>query len=197
MTASSLHDTPTDVGNVHAVARALAAETAYPRSAIDWANHADAVTAITVAPRPKATRLVVIDQQPVDMSWRDGTEACRDSSPALFYPSVGEHGFHVEQAKAICRQCPVLDACRKHGIGHEYFGIWGSLTEKERRAERRRLSPVVDNANRRRADASRKPIAHGTDGGYRQHQQRGEEPCDGCRAAHANKTRQDRRKRIA
>ena len=137
-------DTPADVGNVHAVARALAAETAYPRSAIDWANHADAVTAITVTPRPKTTRLVVIDSQPVDMSWRDGTEACRDSSPALFYPEKNNEGGVIAKAKLVCSRCPVLDACRRHGIDHEHHGIWGGMTEGERRAERQRLSPVVN-----------------------------------------------------
>ena len=143
MTARSFHDTdtPTDVNNVHAVARALAAETAYPRSAIDWANHADAVTAIAVAPRPKARRLVVIDSQPVDMSWRNGTEACRDSSPALFYPEKNNEGGVIAKAKLVCSRCPVLDACRRHGIEHEHHGLWGGLTESERRAIRR--SPRV------------------------------------------------------
>lgn len=39
-----------------------------------------------------------------------------------------------EECKALCRQCPVVDACQKFSIVTEQeFGIWGGLDEKERK----------------------------------------------------------------
>ena len=40
----------------------------------------------------------------------------------------------VEQAKAICAQCAVRQACLEHALAsRERDGIWGGATEKERR----------------------------------------------------------------
>lgn len=40
-------------------------------------------------------------------------------------------------AIAICYTCPVVAECREHGISHEAHGIWGGLSENERRRARR------------------------------------------------------------
>jgi len=38
-----------------------------------------------------------------------------------------------ERAKAICAECPVIEACRSHAIAvRENYGVWGGLTEDER-----------------------------------------------------------------
>lgn len=40
----------------------------------------------------------------------------------------------VTQAKTICSTCPVVVACREYGINtQEPYGIWGGLTQPERR----------------------------------------------------------------
>ncbi|MFI0898105.1 WhiB family transcriptional regulator [Streptomyces sp. NPDC020983] len=67
--------------------------------------------------------------------------ACRDEDPELFFP-VGTSGpalLKIEEAKAVCRRCPVMDACRSWALetGQE-AGVWGGLSEDERRAVRRR-----------------------------------------------------------
>lgn len=56
------------------------------------------------------------------------------------------------------------------------------------------LEAVTAEENLRRAREHRgpRPISHGTDGGFRTHKRRGDEPCLPCREAHRAKRRQDR-----
>ncbi len=44
----------------------------------------------------------------------------------------------LRDAKAICNACPVITACAAYAIPLPLYGIWGSLTEGEREALRRR-----------------------------------------------------------
>ena len=72
------------------------------------------------------------------VSWHD-VAACRDADPDLFFPigTVGPALHQVEEAKRICRSCPVCPECLAwaldHGVGS---GVWGGTTEDERRALR-------------------------------------------------------------
>ena len=38
------------------------------------------------------------------------------------------------KAKAVCAECPARDACLGWALEHSEYGIWGGLTEDERRA---------------------------------------------------------------
>ena len=72
--------------------------------------------------------------------WSD-LAACRDIETDLFFP-VGDSGpalRQVEQAKAVCARCPVIQECLTVALrtGQEH-GIWGGETAEERRATRRR-----------------------------------------------------------
>lgn len=73
-------------------------------------------------------------------SWRHRA-ACRDEDPELFFP-IGNTGpalLQIEDAKAVCRRCPAIDACRNWAIDtDESAGVWGGLSEDERRAMKRR-----------------------------------------------------------
>jgi len=69
--------------------------------------------------------------------------ACRSAEPELFFP-VGNTGpalFQIEEAKAVCRRCPVLEECGQWALatGMEH-GVWGALSEDERRAMKRRAA---------------------------------------------------------
>ena len=70
--------------------------------------------------------------------WRERA-ACRGENPELFFP-VGTSGpalQQIEQAKAICRRCPVVAECLAAALEHgEDAGIWGGLTAEERRVIR-------------------------------------------------------------
>ena len=76
------------------------------------------------------------------MDWRH-TAACLDEDPELFFP-IGNTGpalLQIDEAKAVCRRCPVVDTCLKWAIetGQD-AGVWGGLSEDERRALKRRTA---------------------------------------------------------
>ena len=76
------------------------------------------------------------------MDWRHEA-ACRREDPDLFFP-VGTGGpalLQIEEAKAVCRRCPVLNECLKWALqGGLEMGVCGGLTEDERRAVKRRTT---------------------------------------------------------
>lgn len=63
--------------------------------------------------------------------WEERAE-CRQADLTDFYP---EHGNRSPaRAKRVCRRCPVRDECLETALRNdERFGIWGGMTEKERR----------------------------------------------------------------
>lgn len=69
--------------------------------------------------------------------------ACRDEDPELFWP-IGNTGpalVQIEQAKAACRRCPVIAHCGQWALEtNQDAGVWGGLSEDERRALRRRAN---------------------------------------------------------
>lgn len=69
------------------------------------------------------------------MTWRD-LAACRGSDWDLFVPVRGEP---VLEAKEVCRGCVVREDCLEYALANgEKFGIWGGMSERERRRIRRR-----------------------------------------------------------
>lgn len=46
-----------------------------------------------------------------------------------FFP---ERGTSAAPAKSICAVCPVIEPCREFGMSQK-FGVWGGLSERERR----------------------------------------------------------------
>ena len=60
---------------------------------------------------------------------------CLDADPETFFP---EKGGSTREAKRICASCPVQAECLEHAlVNDERFGIWGGLSERERRRLRR------------------------------------------------------------
>ena len=67
-------------------------------------------------------------------SWQDYAN-CLGVDPDLFFP---ERGASTREAKVVCRGCVVREECLEYAITHsEKFGIWGGLSERERRRIRR------------------------------------------------------------
>ena len=61
--------------------------------------------------------------------------ACRGLDPNLFFPERGES---VKEAKAVCARCPVRAECLQYALdNYKNVGIWGGLSERERRRLRR------------------------------------------------------------
>jgi len=73
--------------------------------------------------------------------------ACRDEDETLFFHPEGERGSarrrRAAAAKAICATCPVIKQCREQSLTvREPYGVWGGLSEDERRALKRREARV-------------------------------------------------------
>ncbi len=69
--------------------------------------------------------------------WRD-TGACGGhDDPDIWYAGMNgvEARAHTYEAQAICRGCPVLEECGGWALDRrEPWGVWGALTEGERRS---------------------------------------------------------------
>jgi WhiB family redox-sensing transcriptional regulator len=73
------------------------------------------------------------------VSWRDEA-ACRHADPDLFFPvaATGPALRQIDQAKRVCRACPVQASCLTWALDHGVAtGVWGGTTEDERRSIRR------------------------------------------------------------
>ncbi|GAA3601072.1 hypothetical protein GCM10022237_39610 [Nocardioides ginsengisoli] len=56
---------------------------------------------------------------------------CAQTDPEAFFP---EKGGSTRDAKKVCEGCPVIAECLAYALDHnERFGIWGGLSERERR----------------------------------------------------------------
>ena len=69
--------------------------------------------------------------------------ACRTEEPAQFFPDGSTGGWLpvIDHAKKICAICPVLATCRTWALEtRQTYGIWGGLTEQERRRVHNRLA---------------------------------------------------------
>jgi WhiB family redox-sensing transcriptional regulator len=74
------------------------------------------------------------------MDWRHRA-LCRDEDPELFFPigTTGPALVQIEQAKAVCHRCPVTQSCLEWALAAgQDSGVWGGLSEDERRALKRR-----------------------------------------------------------
>ncbi|MGH9895623.1 MAG: WhiB family transcriptional regulator [bacterium] len=61
---------------------------------------------------------------------------CRNVDPDLFFPisNLDASQEQIEEAKAICGVCDVREHCLRSSVeSGEQFGIWGGLTEDERK----------------------------------------------------------------
>ena len=69
-----------------------------------------------------------------DLAWQDGA-ACKDTWDDTWFP---EKGASTRWAKRICGQCEVRSECLEYALAsNEQWGVWGGLSERERRQIRR------------------------------------------------------------
>jgi WhiB family redox-sensing transcriptional regulator len=66
--------------------------------------------------------------------WQDRA-LCAQTDPEAFFP---EKGGSTREAKRVCRGCEVRAECLDYALENdERFGIWGGLSERERRRLKR------------------------------------------------------------
>lgn len=82
-------------------------------------------------------RPVASDDESNPLAWQ--TDAlCAQTDPEAFFP---EKGGSTRDAKRICATCDVKAQCLDYALHNdERFGIWGGLSERERRRLRRTRS---------------------------------------------------------
>ncbi|HHW83759.1 MAG TPA: WhiB family transcriptional regulator [Actinomycetales bacterium] len=69
------------------------------------------------------------------LAWQDRA-LCAQTDPEAFFP---EKGGSTREAKRVCSSCEVRSECLSYALQNdERFGIWGGLSERERRRLRRR-----------------------------------------------------------
>ena len=69
-----------------------------------------------------------------DQGWQEQA-LCAETDPEAFFP---EKGGSTREAKKICTGCEVRTECLEYALANdERFGIWGGLSERERRRLRR------------------------------------------------------------
>lgn len=73
----------------------------------------------------------------VEGGWRSFAR-CHGLDPEIFYP-IGDDENAAAEARSVCSPCPVREACLEHALTRrEKHGVWGGLTERERRRILRR-----------------------------------------------------------
>ncbi|MFI0936907.1 WhiB family transcriptional regulator [Streptomyces sp. NPDC021019] len=79
---------------------------------------------------------------PVNTNWRIAA-ACREEDPELFFPigTTGPAVVQAEEAKAVCRRCPVMETCLDWALETgQQDGVLGGTDEEERRRIQRRAA---------------------------------------------------------
>ena len=73
-------------------------------------------------------------EEDAEAAWQDRA-LCAQTDPEAFFP---EKGGSTREAKRVCRSCEVRAECLEYALEHdERFGIWGGLSERERRRLKR------------------------------------------------------------
>jgi WhiB family redox-sensing transcriptional regulator len=83
------------------------------------------------------TRPAVEDdaEVPGELEWQERA-LCAQTDPEAFFP---EKGGSTREAKRVCMSCEVRVQCLDYALENdERFGIWGGLSERERRRVKKR-----------------------------------------------------------
>ncbi|GAA3760061.1 WhiB family redox-sensing transcriptional regulator [Spinactinospora alkalitolerans] len=76
-----------------------------------------------------------------DLGWQERA-LCAQTDPEAFFP---EKGGSTREAKKVCHSCEVRAECLEYALEHdERFGIWGGLSERERRRLKKAVGQDFD-----------------------------------------------------
>lgn len=94
--------------------------------------------------------MIELLQTPKDPNRWQTRANCLGVDPDLFFP---ERGASTREAKSVCAGCEVKPECLEYALSNgEKFGIWGGLSERERRRLRRQRA--LDRKEREAAEAA-------------------------------------------
>ena len=76
----------------------------------------------------------LLEEESEEAGWQERA-LCAQTDPEAFFP---EKGGSTREAKRVCGGCEVRAECLGYALEHdERFGIWGGLSERERRRLKR------------------------------------------------------------
>jgi WhiB family transcriptional regulator, redox-sensing transcriptional regulator len=85
--------------------------------------------------RDAVRELLLLDGDAEEAGWQERA-LCAQTDPEAFFP---EKGGSTREAKKVCLTCEVRDNCLEYALmNDERFGIWGGLSERERRKLKKR-----------------------------------------------------------
>ncbi len=75
-----------------------------------------------------------------DTSWMKDAN-CKSAGPDIFFPGSGAHDRDANkkrrEALLLCWGCDVRSECLEYALKHESKGLWGGMTDRQRRKIRR------------------------------------------------------------
>lgn len=93
---------------------------------------------------------LLVEEADEELGWQERA-LCAQTDPESFFP---EKGGSTREAKKVCLACEVRSECLEYALANdERFGIWGGLSERERRLPRR--PPSDDGSAAGRTDGAR------------------------------------------
>ena len=101
---------------------------------------------------------------PSTANWRVAAQCRTADAEGLFVT-----GARQREARGFCRTCPVRTECLAHALDHRVeFGVWGGMTERQRRALLRARPEVTSwaqllTAAQRAHDAEHQPVESAAD----------------------------------
>jgi WhiB family redox-sensing transcriptional regulator len=92
----------------------------------------------------RSTLDALVIEHDLTPDWRHDAECVRYAGQVDFFPS---HGESAREAKAVCAMCAVRVQCLDYAMRWEQLcGVWGGLSERERRQLRRERADAADRA---------------------------------------------------
>ena len=80
-------------------------------------------------------QLLLAEEADEELGWQERA-LCAQTDPEAFFP---EKGGSTREAKKVCLTCEVRTECLESALmNDERFGIWGGLSERERRKLKKR-----------------------------------------------------------
>ena len=90
--------------------------------------------AIAIVPKP-VDEQDTAEEVVTELTWQERA-LCAQTDPEAFFP---EKGGSTREAKRVCLSCEVRVECLDYALANdERFGIWGGLSERERRRVKKR-----------------------------------------------------------
>lgn len=78
----------------------------------------------------------------IEAPFFDGSQVCAQTDPELFFPENKVEALQrIKIVRPLCESCEFRRPCLEYALKHkDLYGIWGGMTEQERKQMRRRIA---------------------------------------------------------